>query len=37
VIRAATPNGNDELRFAMRSRAKNSSGQSTKLKSETPH
>jgi hypothetical protein len=37
VIRAATPNGNDELRFAMRSRAKNPSGQSTKLKSETPH
>ena len=27
VIRAATPGGNDELRFAMRSRAKNSSGQ----------
>jgi hypothetical protein len=26
VIRAATPSGNDELRFAMRSRAKNSSG-----------
>jgi hypothetical protein len=27
VIRAATPGGNDELRFAMRSRTKNSSGQ----------
>jgi hypothetical protein len=26
VIRAATPSGKDELRFAMRSRAKNSSG-----------
>jgi hypothetical protein len=27
VIRAATPGGNDELRFAMRSRMKNTSGQ----------
>ena len=32
VIRAATPGGNDELRFAMRSRTKNSSGQPTKQK-----
>ena len=37
VIRAATPSGNDELRFAMRSRAKSSSGQPAKLKSETPN
>jgi hypothetical protein len=32
VIRAATPSGNDELRFAMRSRARNSSGRATKQK-----
>jgi hypothetical protein len=32
VIRAATPSGNDELRFAMRSRAKNSSARPTKQK-----
>jgi hypothetical protein len=37
VIRAATPSGNDELRFAMRSRAKRSSGGPAKLKSESPH
>ena len=37
VIRAATPSGNDELRFAMRSRAKSSSAQPAKLKSETPN
>jgi hypothetical protein len=32
VIRAATPSGNDELRFAMRSRVKNSSDRPTKQK-----
>jgi len=32
VIRAATPSGNDELRFAMRSRVKNSSARPTKQK-----
>jgi hypothetical protein len=32
VIRAATPSGNDELRFAMRSRAKDSSGLPAKQK-----
>src|SRR6516225_10063112 len=32
VIRAATPSGNDELRFAMRSRTKKSSGHATKHK-----
>jgi hypothetical protein len=32
VIRAATPGGNDELRFAMRSRTKNTSDQPTKQK-----
>jgi hypothetical protein len=37
VIRAATPSGNDELRFAMRSRAKSSSSRPAKLKSETPN
>jgi hypothetical protein len=32
VIRAATPSGNDELRFAMRSRVKNSSDRPSKQK-----